>query len=92
MMTMYNPKRMKIIENATVKLAHRINSLCPVCTFPGFGVTEIKPGLPCQWCHFPTRTILSHIYTCQKCSYTKEEKFPNGKRTEDPMYCDVCNP
>ena len=92
MRAMYNPTRMKIIEKATYKLINKINTLCPVCKFPGFGVTEIKSGLPCHWCHFPTKSTLSHIYTCQKCSFIKEEKFPNNKQTEDPMYCDVCNP
>ena len=92
MRAMYNPTRMKVIEKAVVKLANKINSHCPDCDTPGFGITDAKPGLPCELCNFPTRSTLSYIYVCQKCSFKKEEKYPNGKYFESPIYCDVCNP
>ena len=92
MRAMYNPTRMKIIESATQKLIKKINTLCPICNMPGFGITDAKEGLPCEICNFPTRSTLSYLYTCQKCNYTKEEKYPKGKKIEDPMYCDYCNP
>jgi hypothetical protein len=92
MRAMYNPTRMKVIESATIKLVNKINSCCPNCNTPGFGVTDAKRGLPCEWCRFPTRSTLSHIYTCQKCSYVQEVMYPNQKKTEDPTYCDNCNP
>jgi len=92
MRALYNPTRMKIIERAAQKLAEKINSQCPECNYPGFGVMDIKEGLPCELCNFPTRSTLSFIYICQKCAYRKEEKYPNGKTKEDPRYCDVCNP
>ena len=92
MRAMYNPTRMKVIEKAAKKLADKINSCCPQCNTPGFGITDGKQGLRCKQCNFPTRSTLSYIYSCQKCAYTKEEMYPNKKTTEDPMYCDVCNP
>jgi len=92
MRAMYNPTRMKVIEKATKKLIEKIQSCCPACFTPGFGITDATPGLPCDLCHCATRSTLSYIYTCQKCSFTKEDKFPNKKLTEDPMYCDFCNP
>lgn len=92
MRALYNPTRMNVIERAAKKLADKINSLCPQCQTPGFGITDRKEGLRCIQCNFPTRSTLSYIYTCQKCAYTKEEMFPNKKTKEDPMYCDVCNP
>jgi len=92
MRAMYNPTRMKVIEKATIKLIDKIRSKCPKCETPGFDIMERNEGLPCLLCHFPTRSTLSYIYSCQKCSYTKEKKYPNGKQLEDPMYCDVCNP
>lgn len=92
MRAMHNPTRMTVIETATVKLANKINTLCPDCNTPGFGITAAKQGLPCELCHFPTRSTLSYIFTCQKCSYSKEEKYPNEKYFEDPTYCDICNP
>ena len=92
MRAMYNPSRMKVIEKATFKLVDKIKSLCPKCETPGFGIVDRKEGLPCYQCHFPTRSTLSYTYNCLKCSCKKEEKYPNGKQTEDPMYCDICNP
>lgn len=92
MRAMYNPSRMKVIENATIKLAAKINSICPKCSFPGFGITDSKSGLPCEICHCPTQSTLSFTYVCQKCSFSKEEKYPNKKKYEDPTYCNNCNP
>jgi hypothetical protein len=92
MRAMYNPTRMNIIERAAEKLIKKIKNHCPVCNMPGFGITDAKEGLPCVICSFPTRSTISYIYSCQKCSYQKEEKYPKGKQTEDPMYCDYCNP
>ncbi|MCG3167691.1 MAG: hypothetical protein POELPBGB_03485 [Bacteroidia bacterium] len=92
MRAMYNPTRMKVIEKASIKLAKKINSNCPKCNTPGFGITDVKQGLPCEICNYPTRSVLSYIYTCIKCTYTKEDIHPNNKNVEDPMYCDVCNP
>jgi hypothetical protein len=92
MRAMYNPTRMKVIEKATNKLAYKIHSCCPQCQTPGFGITSKKEGLLCMQCNIPTHSTLSYIYTCQKCDFTKEQMYPNQKTTEDPMYCDVCNP
>ncbi|MGY5848577.1 DUF6671 family protein [Salegentibacter sp. HM20] len=92
MRALYNPSRMKVIEKAGKKLIEKIKSRCPQCNTPGFGVTAANKGLPCKLCGIATRSTLSYIYECQKCSFTSEEKFPNGKQHEDPMYCDICNP
>ena len=92
MRAMYNPTRMSVIEKATNKLADKINSPCPQCNTPGFGITEAKQGLRCILCNFPTHSTLSYIYMCKKCSFRKQEMYPNKKTTEDPMYCDRCNP
>ncbi|MFN0279436.1 MAG: DUF6671 family protein [Pyrinomonadaceae bacterium] len=92
MRAMYNPSRMKVIEKATEKLIAKIRSCCPQCNTPGFGITDRKEGLPCGLCGFKTRSTLSYVYTCQRCCYPKEEMYPNKKTTEDPMYCDRCNP
>lgn len=92
MRAMYNPTRMQIIELATQKLAAKINSLCPQCNHPGFGITDAKKGLKCSLCGSATNSILSYIYVCEHCNYIKEEMYPHKKTTEDPMYCDLCNP
>ena len=92
MRAMYNPTRMKVIERATQKLVDKINSCCSNCGTPGFDVSEVKKGLPCSFCSFPTQSTMSWIYSCQKCEFTKEVLYPTQKMEEEPMYCDVCNP
>ena len=92
MRAMYNPTRMGVIEAVAKKLVEKIKSTCPACHIPGFGITEVKQGLPCEICNFPTQSTLSYLYICQKCGFNQEEKYPKGKKTEDPMYCDMCNP
>ena len=87
-----NPSRMKVIEEATKKLIEKIKSTCPNCSIPGFGITDAKVGLPCQQCHLPTKSTLSHTYSCIGCGHQEEEKYPHGKTWEDPMYCNFCNP
>lgn len=92
MRAMYNPTRMGVIEQVAKKIIQKIKSCCPACNMPGFGVTDAKKGLKCNLCNSPTNSILYYIYNCSHCSFVKEEMFPNGKATEDPMYCDNCNP
>jgi len=92
MRALHNPTRMKVIENATNKLIDKINTCCPKCQTPGFGIVDFKKGLLCGTCKTPTNSTLSYIFKCQKCSHSKEQKYPNGKTIEDPMYCDRCNP
>ncbi|WP_438969386.1 DUF6671 family protein [Nonlabens sp.] len=92
MRAMYNPSRMNVIEQATIKLISKIKNTCPDCKTPGFDITEVKKGLPCDLCGQPTKSTFSYIFQCQQCSYSKEELYPNKKEKEDPMYCDFCNP
>jgi hypothetical protein len=92
MRAMFNPSRMTVIKNATKKLVDKLNSCCPECHLPGFGVTDAKKGLECSLCGSPTNSTISFIYSCQKCHFKKEEMYPHKKTSEDPMYCDYCNP
>ena len=92
MRAMYNPTRMIVIEKAAQKLVQKIKSACPECNTPGFGITTAKPGLLCSLCGLPTNSTLSYVYVCQRCKYSKEEMYPHNKTSEDPTYCDHCNP
>ncbi|OZV69829.1 DUF6671 family protein [Winogradskyella aurantia] len=92
MRAMFNPSRMAVIEAAAKKLVAKIKSSCPKCKTPGFGVTDTKTGLPCDLCGMPTASIKALVYQCKKCAYTLEKAPPHGKTTEDPTYCDFCNP
>jgi hypothetical protein len=92
MRAMFNPTRMEIISIATDQLVKNVLSLCPECQTPGFIISDVKAGLPCSWCGSATSSILSHIYSCKKCGFAKEQLYPNHKKTEDPGFCNYCNP
>jgi hypothetical protein len=92
MRAMYNPTRMEVIKLAAQKLVHKILSFCPQCFNPGFAVTKSIAGLPCSSCGFPTNSTLYHEYQCVKCRYTEDKKHPHGKKTEEPTFCNICNP
>ena len=92
MRAMNNPTRMKVIEEATIKLVEKIKSICPNCTTPGFEVVSSIVGLPCENCNQPTRSAKMHLYKCKKCTFEQEIEISNNKKYENPMYCDFCNP
>lgn len=86
-----NPTRMKIIERATEALMKKVTRLCPECQWPGFGIAEIKSGLPCEQCEAPTKLPLIKVYHCKNCAYSDERYYTDGRKAE-PQYCDHCNP
>ena len=88
----YNPTRMAVIEKAVLNLIKKIKNNCPQCHTPGFDVVKVDSGLPCENCCTPTRSVLSCTYECKECAYTEKEFYPKQKRTEDPNFCDNCNP
>ena len=59
---------------------------------PTVGITDAKKGLRCSLCNSPTNSILSYLYVCQHCQFTKEAMYPNNITSEDPTYCNYCNP
>ena len=87
-----NPTRMEVIKQATRKLVEKINTLCPKCKFPGFEVIQVNTGLPCGLCGSETKSTLSYVFGCKSCNYSEQKLYPFDKKTEDPMYCDFCNP
>lgn len=92
MRAMVNPKRMMAIGKATENLVDTILSLCPNCQAPGFSIQKMEAGLPCAWCKQPTRSPLYALRKCQECNHEAKSFFPNQNETEDPQYCDYCNP
>lgn len=92
MRAIFNPTRMQIIKEVSLKLINKLHSVCPECLFPGFGVVGAEAGLLCSFCSMPTRSTLAHIYQCQHCQHESKVLYPNGKKFEEPMYCDFCNP
>lgn len=92
MRAMFNPTRMKVIEDLGKRLLSKILTGCPECASPGFGEVSYVDGLPCQSCGCPTRSIMTKMTSCGRCGFTSEVLFPNEKQFEDPMFCDFCNP
>lgn len=92
MRAMFNPSRMLVIQELTGKLVEKMRSCCPACIKPGFSVTETIKGLVCSCCSLPTNSVKTAIYTCSGCHYTQLKEYPEGKQSEDPMFCDYCNP
>lgn len=92
MRAMYNPTRMGVIEEAGRKLLERCLSSCPSCGRPGFGVLQVRTGLPCAQCGTPTRGVIARVLCCEGCGHSREDAYPDGIREEDPGRCDVCNP
>ena len=88
----FNQTRFKIIKEVNLKLIKKAHSVCPECLFPGFGVVGAEVNLLCSSCSMPSRSTSAHIYQCQCCNYISRDLYPKGKKTEDPMYCDFCNP
>lgn len=92
MRAMNNPTRMSVIQELTGKLVEKMRSCCPSCQRPGFSPTDVIRGLVCSSCSLPTKSVKSVIYSCEGCHYTSCIDFPDSKTTEDPMFCDFCNP
>ena len=92
MRAMNNPTRMRVIESCCHELIRKIQCVCPKCGTPGFDLADVEIGLPCDRCGSPTRSALIHFIQCKKCEFQVENVYPSGKKSEDPMYCDICNP
>lgn len=92
MRAMMNPTRQQNIYKTALDLISRMKSYCPSCGIPGWAISSYQSGLPCGWCSLPTRSSLFATYACVSCAHTQQKKFPHQKETEDPMYCDHCNP
>lgn len=86
-----NPTRMKNILSATQDLVKKMTSLCPACAMPGYWVTEVKKGLPCELCQTPTSMPLAKLWSCKACQH-HEEITISRDRFADPSKCQFCNP
>lgn len=92
MRAMHNPTRLTVIAEATRKLAALARSACPACAMPGFTVTQVIRGLPCEACGLPTNAASRHLSRCRHCGHLEELRYPDGRTAENPMYCEFCNP
>lgn len=86
-----NPTRMKTIGEACADLLRRMQTACPGCGKPGFGLAKKVPGLPCSWCGAPTNDFLGEEFKCPHCAYAEMRSIP-GRTKADPAHCPLCNP
>ena len=85
-----NPTRMNTIAKATENLLENIRSRCPTCGAPGFVVTNVTRGLPCNTCGLPTEAVMADVRTCTTCRHT--QTTPRERSVVDPAECSHCNP
>lgn len=86
-----SPSRQKNISAVGLKLAKRLQALCPECQSPGWGVVDFTTGVPCKACGaIAEEAARSEILGCPKCSY----QMPGKVLAEmiDPSRCNFCNP
>jgi len=87
-----NPTRQKVILQAGRNLLKNLASPCTRCEWPGFGLEEKIPGLPCSLCGSATRLTQFELFACTRCSYKEKRNREDGKRFAEPENCDSCNP
>ncbi len=86
-----HPSRMALIRKAGADLVARLVTACPSCRIPGFGLSEVLPGLPCAACGTQTQEPLADLHCCVRCDY-REERQREGPTVADPGHCPYCNP
>ena len=84
-----NPSRMRSIQHTTEKLSALLHSYCPQCHLPGYGLTEMIKGAPCEICDTPTRTPRAEKWNCLKCDFTELHSLNELAPAKN---CDKCNP
>jgi hypothetical protein len=92
MRAMFNPMRMKVIEELTEKLIIKCKSLCPKCDYPGYSVVEQDGHLPCQDCLLETTLYAREKIQCVWCKHSEWRPRSDGMTFADPQYCLYCNP
>jgi hypothetical protein len=84
-----NPSRMRTIQHTAEKLAALLVSDCPQCQLPGYGLTEMVKGAPCEICATPTRIPKAEKWHCLKCEFTEMHPLNDVAPAKN---CDTCNP
>lgn len=87
-----NPTRMSCLRTLAINLARRLNTKCPACGTPGWGVVDVEKGLPCESCHTPTDFVAYQIFACLACACRQKSARSDGKRSASAAQCPYCNP
>ena len=73
-------------------LVRRLQTACPACGSPGWGLLDTLPGLPCGDCGTTTTLTLSEIWGCPQCGARRDQPRRDGRLHADPGQCPWCNP
>ncbi len=84
-----NPSRMQTIQHTAEKLSALLQSFCPHCKLPGYGLTEMLNGAPCEICNAPTRIPKAEKWNCLHCNFSEIHPLLEVAPARN---CDVCNP
>ena len=88
----HNPSRMAAIRRLAFLLVRRIQTPCPACTAPGWGVVDTVVGLPCEWCGRPSALLAAEVFGCVACNHRHEVPRPDGLSRAHAGHCSFCNP
>lgn len=86
----HNPSRRQVLVRLAGRLAHRLATPCPACHTPGYGKIDVRRGLPCAACGWPTSLITADIHGCPSCDH--QYSIPRNRTAAEPRWCDKCNP
>jgi hypothetical protein len=84
-----NPTRMKAIAQTAQKLHALLNSQCPTCCLPGYGLSKYIPGALCMTCGHASQRPKAEQWQCTKCLFTEEKQLNTHVSA---AHCDFCNP
>ena len=87
-----NPTRMASIRRLAFQLVRRINTSCPACTAPRWGLVRTIGGLPCSSCGSATELLAFEEFGCIRCTYTEQRPRQDLLLAADPGHCPYCNP
>ncbi len=86
------PSRRAVIRAAAADLAHRLGARCPACGSPGWGLAEVRTGVPCAWCGAAVGRVRAEVDGCPACGHRVERPVLPASAVADPGECARCNP
>lgn len=92
MRAMFNPTRMKVINQLAIKLVERIKTHCKRCNTPGFGKAGVIGHLACSTCGADTELYKYRLLSCIKCDYSETYPRTDNLELAEPTHCSYCNP
>jgi hypothetical protein len=87
-----NETRRKAIAEAGRAMIEKLQSICPECSTPGFGIVSGVPGMVCEACGEATSIPRAVLYECVRCGFVHERPRPDGKQVVHAEECEHCNP